>query len=143
MKLKKILIVDDDVTMRAILKRILTRDPRLAVVEAHDAAQAWELLEQGEYPDLCVLDIMMPVMDGIELLEKIRNNPQYASIKVIMCSAKNDKQSVLKSLQLRVKYYLIKPFKANNVLLQVQKALGLPHQNILSVESENLNPKTN
>ena len=67
----KILIAEDDELSRMLLRDILEKEPGYEVIEAADGQAAWKLLEDGLTPDLCILDVMMPFLDGIGLLKKI------------------------------------------------------------------------
>lgn len=120
----KILIIDDDRVMRILLRRILQRVPSYELIEAVDGLAAWYMLQEGLAPDLCLLDIMMPRMDGIEFLEKIRCVQRYKSLRVMVCSAVNDRARITHASSLDILAYIIKPFVATKVLEQVQKVLS-------------------
>src|SRR5258708_8472178 len=68
----QILVVEDDKTSRLVLHRILESTGDLEIIEATDGVKAWELLDGGLHPALCFLDINMPKLNGLELLERIR-----------------------------------------------------------------------
>lgn len=117
----KILIAEDDELSRMLLRDILEKEPGYEVIEAADGQAAWKLLEDGLSPDLCILDVMMPFLDGIGLLKKIRAHPRLGGIKVILCSALNDRTTVTQAAALSINYYVIKPYSMRTVLDQVRK----------------------
>lgn len=127
----KLLIAEDDKTSRDLLREILAADRSTELKEAVDGAEAWALLEQGWRPDLCIFDIMMPNLDGLELLKKMRDDPRFKSINVILCTALNDRTTVTRAAALSVNYFLLKPYAREAVLAQVQKvkqSLSLPRR---------------
>jgi two-component system, chemotaxis family, chemotaxis protein CheY len=127
----KILIAEDDKVSRDLLREILTRDRSFEIKEAADGEEAWALLEQGLRPDLCILDIMMPNLDGLELLKRIRDDQRFKNTSVILCTALNDRTSVTQAAALSVSYFIIKPYTSKTVLDQVQKVklrLGGPRR---------------
>lgn len=108
---KRVLIADDAMFMRMILRDILTR-LGLDVVEAENGEDAVSKYSET-HPDLTVLDIIMPKMDGIEALKNILRSNQGASI--IMCSASGQQAKVQEALSLGAKDFIIKPFNPNKV----------------------------
>lgn len=135
----KILIIEDDRVMRILLRRILQREPSYELIEAVDGLAAWFMLQEGLMPDLCLLDVMMPRMDGIEFLEKIRGVQKFKGLRVIVCSAVNDRARITHASSLEILSYIVKPFVAAKVLDQVQKALKpleKPRITAASLESE-------
>ncbi len=109
---KTVLIVDDSNFMRMMLNDILSRDSH-KVLQAADGERCLELLREkkGTEIDTCVLDIMMPGMDGLELLEKIKQ--EYPKLRVIMLSALCPEQTVRKALTLGADYFVAKPFQTS------------------------------
>lgn len=124
----KILLVDDDEVMRKYLHRVLDQDASLTITEAADGQVAWEMLQQNPLPDLCLLDIMMPNMNGLELLEKMRSDDRYQRVKVIMCTVVRDPNHVQQAITLDVSDYILKPFKNLTLINMVRRALGLTTQ---------------
>jgi CheY-like chemotaxis protein len=120
----KILVVDDDRVVRLLLRKILQQDQTYEVIEASDGIAAWTLLQQGLLPDLCILDVMMPRMDGLALLEKIRSTPQFKRLKIIMCSAVNERFKVAQATSFDIDTYIVKPFTTKKVMDQVRKSFG-------------------
>jgi two-component system, chemotaxis family, chemotaxis protein CheY len=123
-RMPQILIAEDDAISRLILRSILTKEERFEIVEARNGAEAWDLLNAGCAPDLCVTDIMMPIMDGMQLLEKIRADPRFRTLKVILCTCMSDRSTVFSAARLGVRHYIVKPFAAAKVLASVKEELA-------------------
>ena len=118
---KNILIYDDAAFMRMMIKDILTKNGYNIVGEAENGAKAVEKYNELK-PDLVLMDITMPEMDGIEALKKIKSGDPNASI--IMCSAMGQQAMVIESIQSGAKDFIVKPFQADRVLEAVQKVVG-------------------
>ena len=118
---KNILICDDAAFMRMMIKDILTKNGYNIVGEAENGAKAVEKYAELK-PDLVLMDITMPEMDGIEALKKIKAADANASI--IMCSAMGQQAMVSESIQSGAKDFIVKPFQADRVLEAVQKVVG-------------------
>ena len=118
---KNILICDDAAFMRMMIKDILTKNGYNIVGEAENGAKAVEKYAELK-PDLVLMDITMPEMDGIEALKKIKAADANASI--IMSSAMGQQAMVIESIQSGAKDFIVKPFQADRVLEAVQKVVG-------------------
>ena len=110
----KILIADDEAEIRSLLKLYLENDG-YSVVEAEDGIKALEMVT-SEKPDLCVLDIMMPGMDGYQVLRKIREDN---NIPVIILSAKDADSEKILGLNLGADDYIAKPFNALEAVARI------------------------
>lgn len=118
----KILIVDDYEDNRYTLKRRLKRDGYKDCDEAENGQIALEMLAQKQY-DLVLLDLMMPIMDGFEVLEQMRLNDEYSHLPVIMISAADDLEKIAKGISLGAEDYLPKPFNPIILKARVKSAL--------------------
>ena len=118
---KNILICDDAAFMRMMIKDILTKNGYTVAGEAENGAKAVEKYTELK-PDLVLMDITMPEMDGIQALKKIRELDPKAS--VIMCSAMGQQAMVIESIQSGAKDFIVKPFQADRVIEAVQKVVG-------------------
>lgn len=105
---KKILAVDDEKAIVRLVQVNLEREG-YEVVTAYDGKEALEKVE-SEKPDLIVLDVMMPYMDGFEVLQQLKKNPETRDIPVIMLTAKAQDADVFRGWQSGVDCYLTKPF---------------------------------
>ena len=110
----KILIADDEAEIRSLLKLYLENDG-YSVVEAEDGIKALEMVT-SEKPDLCVLDIMMPGMDGYQVLRKIREDN---NVPVIILSAKDADSEKILGLNLGADDYIAKPFNALEAVARI------------------------
>ena len=114
---KNILICDDAAFMRMMIKDILTKNGYNIAGEAKAVEKYAELK-----PDLVLMDITMPEMDGIQALKKIRESDPNAAI--IMCSAMGQQAMVIESIQSGAKDFIVKPFQADRVIEAVRKVVG-------------------
>ncbi len=118
---KNILVCDDAAFMRMMIKDILTKNGYNVAGEAENGAKAVEKYNELK-PDLVLMDITMPEMDGIQALKKIREGD--SSALVIMCSAMGQQAMVIESIQAGAKDFIVKPFQAGRVLEAVKKVVG-------------------
>ena len=118
---KNILICDDAAFMRMMIKDILTKNGYNVAGEAENGAKAVEKYAELK-PDLVLMDITMPEMDGIQALKKIKEADANAC--VIMCSAMGQQAMVIESIQSGAKDFIVKPFQADRVIEAVQKVVG-------------------
>ena len=118
---KNILVCDDAAFMRMMIKDILSKNGYNVVGEAENGAKAVEKYAELK-PDLVLMDITMPEMDGIQALKKIKESDPGAT--VIMCSAMGQQAMVIESIQSGAKDFIVKPFQADRVLEAVKKVVG-------------------
>lgn len=119
---KRILTVDDAPIIRLMIKDILIECGGYDVVgEGSTGKEAVELYKQLK-PDLVTMDIIMPEMDGIQALEEILKYDENA--KVVMVTAIDQREALMKAIRLGATDYIVKPFEADRVMSAVQKALG-------------------
>ncbi len=118
---KSVLICDDAAFMRMMIKDILTKNGYDVAGEAENGAKAVEKYNETK-PDLVLMDITMPEMDGIQALKKIKEGDANAS--VIMCSAMGQQAMVIEAIQSGAKDFIVKPFQADRVLEAIKKVIG-------------------
>ena len=118
---KNILISDDAAFMRMMIKDILTKNGFNVAGEAENGVMAVDKYKELS-PDLVLMDITMPEMDGIQALKKIKEYDSNA--KVVMCSAMGQQAMVIEAIQAGAKDFIVKPFQADRVVEAVNKALG-------------------
>jgi len=119
----KILSVDDSKTIRMIVKRAFAPF-EVTVIEACNGEEGLATAT-AEKPDLIVLDITMPVMDGVTMLTKLKENPELKSIPVIMLTAESGRENVAYIAKLGVRDYLVKPFQDAQLIEKVKRVITL------------------
>lgn len=117
---KKILIVDDAAFMRMMIKDSLKKNGYTNLIEAADGQIALETYK-AEKPDLVIMDITMPNMDGIQALQAIKQFDNSA--KVVMCSAMGQESMVVDAIRYGALDFIVKPFKPDRILQTVSKVL--------------------
>ncbi|EGW36773.1 response regulator [Desulfosporosinus sp. OT] len=115
-----VMIVDDAAFMRMMLKDILSKNGFTVVGEAENGAVAVEKYVELQ-PNLTIMDITMPEMDGLQAVKEIRKRDPKA--RVIMCSAMGQQSMVIEAIQSGAKDFVVKPFQAERVVEAVTKAL--------------------
>jgi CheY-like chemotaxis protein len=106
----KILIVDDESTTQAVLRKIVTSAGEHQVTCANDGDAAWALLDDpARYFDVVFLDISMPGLDGLALLQRMRSASALATTEVVLCTGANDRATIARAIQLGVRHYVVKP----------------------------------
>lgn len=118
---KGILIVDDAAFMRMMIKDILTKNGFEVLGEAENGAKAIEKYKELN-PDLIIMDITMPEVDGIQAVKEIKK--LNADAKVVMCSAMGQQAMVIEAIQAGAKDFIVKPFQADRVIEAVKKVIG-------------------
>ena len=109
---KRVLVVDDSDFMRRMLNDILSKEGHV-IYETKNGKECVDFLESEEV-DICILDIAMPVMDGIETLEMIRG--KHPKMKIVMLSAKCTEDNVRRTLELGADGFVAKPFAAGSII---------------------------
>jgi len=117
-----ILVVEDDTSIRKLERMILERSGN-TVVEAESGEEAIKYLQQ-QHADVVIIDIVMPEMSGIELLNKMKSDPMMAGIPAILCSSISEHELVQKALSLGIAGYILKPITANKLNKKIQDIAG-------------------
>lgn len=123
---KNVMIVDDAVFMRTILKNMLEKADFKVVADVEDGKLAIEkykeLYESGQKIDVVLMDITMPEMDGITALKKLKEFDK--DVVVVMCSSLTSQQSVVQAIKLGAKHFIGKPFVEDQVISTIRKVLS-------------------
>lgn len=123
MKKERILVVDDEELNLLIIKEFLAEEP-LELDLYNDPVTAWQrLLEDGEIYAAIVIDRMMPGLDGLELLRRIKREPRFSHVPVIMQTAASSPERVAEGLEAGAYYYLTKPYEPDALISIVRAAL--------------------
>lgn len=118
--MKRVMIVDDIPFIRSVIKDILVNGGFNVVGEASDGIEALALYKAIK-PDVVLLDINMPILDGIETLKRIKKINKDAI--VVMCSSLGDQENIINSISLGAKDFVVKPFRKERILSAIKKAL--------------------
>jgi len=119
--LKTVLVVDDEPVLRAIVREIL-HEEGYAVIEAADGRVMLEIMER-EHPDLVLMDVMMPGVDGREAYRQLRSHPKHRDIPVVMMSAAVEAHRLDPSIA----GFMAKPFDLTQLVEMVARLIGRPH----------------
>lgn len=128
----RVLVVDDDPMNRLLLRRALEREG-LDVEVAVDGGQGWELVSGGGF-DLVLLDIVMPVLDGYAVLARMRADPATATLPVVVISGSDDRDGVVRCIELGADDFLPKPF--DPAVLRARLRSGLARKRLADLERE-------
>lgn len=121
----KIMVVDDAIFMRSMIRDIFARGPFVIAGEAENGVEAVRLHRELK-PDITTMDIVMPQMDGLTALREIlREDP---SARIVMCSALGQESLIAEAIEAGARDFIVKPFQASRVLKVVQSVLGLDEQ---------------
>ena len=121
--MRKILIADDEVGIRELVRKILSKD--YTVLEAQNGEEAVNMAH-SQKPDVILMDMMMPQMDGLTACYAIRNNPATKSIPVIMVTAIGFELNIKLSQQMGASGYVTKPFSSQDLLDKIGEVLTTP-----------------
>ena len=131
----KVLIADDEADILDVMARRIAQEG-FSVVKARDGQEAWELI-QSESPDIILLDLTMPRMDGFGVLRNLREHPPSDKWQpVIIISAHGEMEHVQKGMSLEADHYLTKPCKMEDVLKAIRIMVSLVPQRKSSQEKE-------
>ena len=122
MPARKVLLVDDEDSLRKVVKDLLERDGYI-VSEARDGVQALDQVDRVG-PDIIVLDLNMPGLDGYGVLSHLRSRPATADIPVIVLTAKSDEDNEVRVFELGADDFLTKPFRARALSARLEAVLG-------------------
>jgi signal transduction histidine kinase len=131
----RVLVVEDNADIRGFLVRVLGR--RYRVLEAADGVEGWELA-RAQIPDAVVSDVMMPRMDGNQLLARLKGDLATRAIPVVLLTARKGPERILEGLEGGADDYLTKPFNARELLARVEVQLRLRRLTTEQVQSEKL-----
>jgi len=121
--LPRILLVEDDLTSRRLIRALLPKDLKAVVLEAEDGQFALQMMEKPPYPDIIICDVLMPNMDGLEFLTRLRDLPRFSNTPVVMISANAFKENVAKAASLKVNRFLRKPLERKDLGDAIEAAL--------------------
>lgn len=122
----KVLIVDDEANI-VISLEFLMEQAGYAVAIARNGDEALEKIESFR-PDLVLLDVMLPGVNGFDILQRVRQQPEHRDMAIIMLTAKGREVEVTKGLALGADAYITKPFSTRDLLAEVRRHLNATHE---------------
>ncbi|NLK46744.1 MAG: response regulator [Treponema sp.] len=120
--MKRIFLVDDEITNLRVAENALKDKYQLKLLTG--GKQLFVMLERV-IPDLILLDIVMPEMDGIEVMKLLKQHKEYKKVPVIFLTANTNKDVVTEALELGAVDYIAKPFDVNQLPVRIQKIIGI------------------
>ncbi len=121
----QVLVVDDDVVSRMVLMHLVDSCGSFEILEAEDGEDAWRQVERGLRPRICFCDLRMPRLSGLELLARVKADPNLAGMPFVLVSAATDGDTVEQATGLGADGYIVKPFEAAQVRAHLD-ALAAP-----------------
>lgn len=123
---RKVLIAEDELHIRLLIEQSIEEleDEGVELLVASDGQEAL-LVTRAERPDLILLDVMMPNMNGFEVCEQIRGDPELMATQVILLTAKGQEYDRRRGEKVGANQYMTKPFNPDELLAKVRAALGL------------------
>ncbi len=117
----RILVIEDDPSVRTLLSKSLSARG-YDVTVARDGIEGLTQLEEAR-PDLLIVDIMMPRLDGMTFVRAVKGNESTGPIPVIFLTAKNDPKSMIDGINVGAKFYVTKPFAIDDLVAKIEKAI--------------------
>jgi DNA-binding response OmpR family regulator len=117
-----VLVIEDDEHIAHVLKFMLERQ-QYRVTVAADGRAACALIEGGKAPDLVLMDVMLPYVDGFELVRIARAQPGWQAVPIVMLTAKTMEQDIVRALDAGANDYVLKPFQPNELLARLRRYL--------------------
>lgn len=119
--MKKILIIDDDVTMRMLITAVLRGS--YTILEAGSGAEGIVQAREG-VPDLVIVDMIMPGMNGLEVCRELKGDPATRSVQILMMTARDGQKDLEAALEAGADYFLAKPFKPAELIVRMGEILA-------------------
>jgi two-component system, chemotaxis family, chemotaxis protein CheY len=120
----KVLVVDDSPTMRRIVVQMLKRLGYNDITEADHGKDALERMQAAGDFELLLTDWNMPIMNGLELVQAVRADPQFAGLPILMVTTRNMKQDIVAAMRAGVNNYVTKPFDPKTIKEKIDKVLN-------------------
>lgn len=121
-----VLVVEDDEHILHILKFMLERQGYRVVHAADGRAASSYIASATDLPGLVLLDVMLPYVDGFELVSLIRARSEWADVPIVMLTAKTTERDIIRALDAGANDYIVKPFQPNELLARVRRFLRTP-----------------
>jgi DNA-binding response OmpR family regulator len=119
----KVLVVEDDRSIQMVLELVLTRMAKCEVFLASEGRQGLAMIKE-KMPDIVLLDLMLPGIDGFEICQRAKEDPATQHIPIIFLTAQPQPAAVARAMSLGAAAYLIKPFDPTRIVAQINEALA-------------------
>jgi two-component system, OmpR family, phosphate regulon response regulator PhoB len=120
----KVYVVEDDPALRALLETTLARGGYDVALASH-GLDALLLIDRAQpKPNLLIVDIMLPELDGLTLVRALKKKPETKNIPVIFLTAKTDARTIAEGISVGAKFYVTKPFALDDLMSKVRRAIG-------------------
>lgn len=121
--LNKVLIVDDSKLIHQMYRLILNRYKDCKIIDAMNGLEAFDILSRENGIELILLDINMPVMNGVQFMEKLKKDGLYKDIPIVVISTEGKEEDTVRAMQLGAWGYVVKPFKSGTLYDIIDKVL--------------------
>ena len=121
---KRVLIVEDSPAMRQLIRFALNKVEGLEVLEANDGVDGLSKLT-GKKFDLLIVDINMPIMDGLKLIDMVRKNAEHQDVPILIITTESAEEDRQRAMALGVNEYLTKPVQSGQIVESAKKLLGI------------------
>lgn len=119
---KKILVIDDEKTIRVLLENYLKKN--YDVITKSDGEEGLNWMQEGNFPDLIVVDVQMPNLDGYEFIKNVRASGYFKEIPMIMLSGIESSAEKVKTLKMGANDYMVKPFNPEELEVRIELHLA-------------------
>ncbi|MEK6653164.1 MAG: response regulator [Nitrospirota bacterium] len=119
----KVLIVDDSKLIHQMYRLVLMRYKNCALIDAMNGLEALDILSRENGIDLILLDINMPVMNGVQFMEKLKKDSLYRHIPIVVISTEGKEEDTIRAMKLGAWGYIVKPFKSESLYELLEKVI--------------------
>lgn len=123
LNLNKVLIVDDSKLIHQMYKLVLMRYKNCTLMDAMNGLEALDVLSRENGIDLILLDINMPVMNGVQFMEKLKKDNLYRHIPIVVISTEGKEEDTIRAMKLGAWGYIVKPFKSEALYELLEKVI--------------------
>ncbi len=120
----KVLIVDDSKLIHQMYKLVLMRYKNCTLMDAMNGLEALDILSREKGIDLILLDINMPVMNGVQFMEKLKKDGLYRHIPIVVISTEGKEEDTIRAMKLGAWGYIVKPFKSESLYELLEKVIS-------------------
>ncbi len=122
-QLNKVLVIDDSKLIHQMYRLVLMKYKNCAIIDAMNGLEALDVLSKENGIELILLDINMPVMNGVQFMEKLKKENLYRHIPIVVISTEGKEEDTLRAMKLGAWGYIVKPFKSESLYELIEKIL--------------------